>query len=441
MSSRLPLRLRVTLAFAAASVIVLTVLGGFVQLRVSDGLEEHLRDTLGSELDALLAAPASQREEIVLRSHGETFLQVGSERSVSSPQLRTDLRDAPAGFSDRVVRLADDEGTEAESCLILVRRADGQQIIVGTSRAEAEAALSSVRRQLLLGVPMALLLASGLGYAVAGAGLRPIERMRARAAGISARDPSERLPLPEAHDELQRLGVTLNAMLDRLEEGLQRERRFVAEASHELRTPLALMRTELDLALSRPRSPDELRAALRSAMEETDRLSALAEDLLTMAAAGSSAPSLHLAQVDLVELASTVGARFTSAAGQAGRRVLVDAGPQPIPVTGDRSRLERALSNLVDNALRHGAGDVVVAVSVQGGNALLAVSDQGSGFGADARAQGDAFAQRGRGAGLGLSIARALAEAHGGTLTLTSRGTGGAMATIALPGPGNDRWR
>ena len=155
-------------------------------------------------------------------------------------------------------------GGETETGALLVRRSDGQLIVVGTSRQDTEEAVAEVRSQLLVGGPIALAVAGLLGYVVAGTGLRPIERLRARAATISDRSAGERLPLPAAEDELRRLAVTLNAMLDRLDEGLQRQRRFVAEASHELRTPLALMLTEVELALSRPRSPEELVGALRS---------------------------------------------------------------------------------------------------------------------------------------------------------------------------------
>ena len=168
------------------------------------------------------------------------------------------------------------------SCCWYGERATGI-LVVGTSREDAQEALKQLRDQLLVGGLLALVVAGGLGYGVAGAGLRPIEQMRARAATISDRSAGERLPLPAADDELRRLAITLNAMLERLDEGLQRERRFVAEASHELRTPLTLMRTEIELALAQPRPPAELTQALQSMNDEVRRLIALAEHLLERA--------------------------------------------------------------------------------------------------------------------------------------------------------------
>ena len=144
--------------------------------------------------------------------------------------------------------------------------------MTGASLDDRNEALDNLRTILLMGGPVALLLASLAGYIVAGRALRPVEAMRRRAAAISAAEPEQRLPLPEAHDELHRLGETLNEMLGRLEVALERERAFVDDASHELRTPLALHKTELELALRYARTPEEMRAAIASAIEEVDRL-------------------------------------------------------------------------------------------------------------------------------------------------------------------------
>ncbi len=253
---------------------------------------------------------------------------------------------------------------------------------------------------------MPLLVAGGLGYAVAGAGLRPIEQMRIRAATISDRSAGERLPLPSADDELRRLAVTLNAMLERLDEGLQRERKFVAEASHELRTPLTLMLTEIELALARPRPPEELTQALHSLNDEVRRLIALADDLLERAGAERGGLPIVSEPVDLVALATRAADRFRTAAGE--RTISVTA-PRPIEVQGDATRLDRALSNLLDNALRHGAGDIAIEVRATSDGAVLTVTDEGAGFPPD-----DTSKPGGR--GLGLTIVREIVRAHGGTV-------------------------
>lgn len=221
---------------------------------------------------------------------------------------------------------------EQEKLVLLVRPVDEGFLVVGTSREDADEALTVLRNQLLIAGPLALVVAGVLGYLVAGAGLRPIERMRARAATISARTDGERLPVPAADDELRRLALTLNAMIARLEEGLQRERRFVAEASHDLRTPLALMLTEVEFALAQPRPPEELTRALHSIHDEVHRLIALAEDLLERAGPGDGGLPIETHPVDLVALASRVVERFGPAACH--RSIQLTA-PRPVQIQGD----------------------------------------------------------------------------------------------------------
>ena len=437
MLSRVPLRLRVTLAFAVTSALALALLGTFVAITVSRSLEERLRDTVESELESLLAQPAADRATIVRQSSGEVFMQlrVGSQLT-KAPGLRTTIA-APEGFSNRTVRLADDEGVEAEYSLVYVTHADGQEIVVGTTRDDADAAVASIRRQLVIGIPSALLLAAVLGYLIAGAGLRPIERMREHASVISSRRSSARLPLPAARDELHRLGVTLNEMLDRLDAGLIRERRFVAEASHELRTPLALLRTEIDLALAQPRSIDELQAALHSASEETERLIALANGLLDVASTESDHLSLDRTNVDLGSLVSSVVGRFRAMLDAEGRELAFTC-PDKVVVDADRLRLEQAVSNLLDNAVRHGSGRIEVGVQRTGGRAVIQIVDGGPGLDPELLARATEPFAHGRtsgGTGLGLAIVRAIVDTHGGDVTLANvEGPGsGTRVTVSLP--------
>ena len=210
-------------------------------------------------------------------------------------------------------------------------------------------------------------------------------------------------------------------MLARLDDGVARERAFVAEASHELRTPLTLMLTEIELALDRPRGPEELRAALDSLHEEVRRLVGLAEDLLARGAAVEGRLPLTVGMVDLGALAGDVAARFRVAAGE--RAITVHAA-QPVEVQGDATRLDRALSNLVDNALRHGVGDVTVTVDAgHDGGAVLTVADQGLGGAGDT--------PTGR-SGLGIGIVREIVQAHGGTVELPRDG-GPTRVRITLP--------
>ena len=314
-----------------------------------------------------------------------------------------------------------------EPARMLVVPVRSQVLVAGTTRENRAETLSSLRDAFLIGGPVALLLASFAGYLLAGAALRPIEAMRQRAAAISSASLDERLPVAETHDEVSRLGETLNAMLARLENGLARERRFVADASHELRTPLALLTTELELALRHARSAGELRAALESAAESTGRLSRLTDDLLLLARADDGEVALKPEQTDVADVVDQVAERFG-----------VRADADPIVISADPLRLDQALSNMVDNAVRHGVADVVVTARRENGTVEIHVLDGGSGF-------PDAFLARAferfsradpakpGGSGLGLAIVETIARAHGGSAYAANRPGGGADVWLALP--------
>jgi signal transduction histidine kinase len=325
----------------------------------------------------------------------------------------------PTTFTEQDVWLAT-EG-EAETSLVAFQASAGGYLVVGSSQEVAEDALAGLLTQLAIGIPAAVVLASVVGYAVAGAALRPMDQMRRKAAVISATSSGERLPLPRADDEVRRLGLTLNDMLDRLESGWERERRFYAEAGHELRTPLALLRMELDLALSRPRSRDELLAAVRSTSDEVDRLTRLSEDLLTRSRTERGEASLRTCEVEVAALLAVVADRFTPTAASAGRQLTLRIDGHPT-LDADPARLDRALTNLLDNALRHGTGDVTLSAEDVDGRLVISISDCGP-------------AVPGRpGAGLGLSIAEDVAGDHGGVLRVDAGAPGTAtVVRLELP--------
>jgi two-component system OmpR family sensor kinase len=262
--------------------------------------------------------------------------------------------------------------------------------------------------------------------------------MRREAEAVSASRPGRRLPLPRADDEISRLGRTLNAMLGRLETALERERRFVSDASHELRTPLASLRTELELAHRRERTREELEAALRSAAEETERLSQLAEDLLVLARAQGGELPVRRERIRVDELLSDVKERFAQRAAEAGRPLETDA-DGVLELSADRLRTEQALGNLVENALRHGRGRILLLARMDDGHVELHVRDEGPGFSAEFIEHAfEPFrradpARSGPGAGLGLAIVDVIARAHGGAARAANL-DGGADAWLELPG-------
>jgi two-component system OmpR family sensor kinase len=311
-------------------------------------------------------------------------------------------------------------------------------LVVGTTRQDRAETLSSLRGQLLVAIPFALILATLAGYVLAGFALKPVEAMRLRAEEISAETPGERLPVPETGDEIERLGATLNSMLARLEGALERERDFVADAGHELRTPLALLRTELELALRHSETAEELRAAIRAASGEAERLVQLAEDLLLIARTDKGELDLRVEPLEVSTLLASGATRFEWRAAEAGREIVLDASASAV-VGGDRLRLEQALGNLIDNALRYGEGPVRLEARPAGAEIELHVLDDGPGFPLEflpraferfTRSSAD---RSGRSTGLGLSIVQTIASAHGGVAGAANRAEGGADVWIRMP--------
>jgi signal transduction histidine kinase len=249
------------------------------------------------------------------------------------------------------------------------------------------------------------------------------------------------LPIPASLDEIARLGNTLNAMLGRLEAAFDRERRFVDDASHELRTPLAILKAELDLAQSRPRTNPELMAAVRSASEEADRLTSLAETLLVYSRTESGRMPLRRQPTELDQLLHDVCSSLAARAAAAGVTVRVD--PHMVTAVVDPVRIRQAAENMVSNALTHTprGGRVRASATLEGGAVCLTVEDTGPGF--DAGVLPRAFepfttgpaphAGTGQGAGLGLAIVQAIAQAHGGHATAENPPGGGARVTLCLP--------
>jgi two-component system OmpR family sensor kinase len=298
-------------------------------------------------------------------------------------------------------------------------------------------ALDELLGQLALAFSGTLLVGGLVGYRVARAALDPVERMRGRAASAAA-DPSFRLPVPDTRDEISRLAETLNELLTRVEVGVRREQRLVSDASHELRTPLSQLLLQADLALSRDRTPDELRDALMQIQHDARRLVRLANDLLLIARADEGQLPLRPEPVAVREAAEQARERFADTARGAGRAIGVDAEPA-LHVMADPDRLGQLLDALVDNALVHGAGTITISAAAHGPRVALHVTDEGGGFPDDFRDRAfDRFATAGTGRagaanGLGLAIVAALAEAHGGTASAANRPEGGADVWAELP--------
>ncbi|MFG2622561.1 sensor histidine kinase [Streptomyces sp. NPDC048507] len=307
---------------------------------------------------------------------------------------------------------------------LAARDMDGRDVTVyaGTSLSTARHTESLLLTAMAPGIPLLLLLVAAVTWHSTGRSLRPVEAIRAEVAEITERDLGRRVPVPATRDEIARLAGTMNATLDRLEQSMDRQRRFVADASHELRNPIAALRAHVEIAIAHPdllQPPDLL--------DDVIRVQRLADDLLLLARLDAGEHT-RPQPLDLAARARAVVRRRP-----AGRVPITLQAPDPAPVLGHRDRLDRILDNLLDNAQRHARSTVTLTVETTPDQrtVVLTVHDDGAGIpAADLEQVFTRFtrldAARSRdagGAGLGLPIARDIATAHGGTLT-------------AHPGPG-----
>jgi two-component system, OmpR family, sensor kinase len=449
---RIPIRVRVSLTLAIVLALVLLASGLFLDLRFAALTKGTIDDSLRSRAGDVVALVG--QADSGLRSSGRSPLRKSSAGFAEILDSRGAIFDATPQLGRQPVLSAGERAAAARSprffdhgsisgvagpvrLLAVPVHAQGKSLIVvvGTGLTERNAALRNLRALLLLAGAGALILATLAGYLAVAAALRPVESMRRRAEEINEAHPGLRLPVAPADDEVGRLGSTLNSMLDHLEQALTRERTFVTDASHELRTPISILKAEFELALSSNQSRDSLERALRSASEETQRLGQLAEDLLLMSRDGET--SGERANTSVRELFASVQARYANQVKQLGREiVLTDS--DGLQVVADRPGLERALTNLVDNALRHGRGPIMLRARREAGTLELHVQDEGPGFPEDFLPRAfDRFsrAEAGRstqGTGLGLAIVAAVAAAHGGAAHAANV-AGGTDVWLAIP--------
>lgn len=440
MRATVPLRLRLTLAFALSVALVLAGLAVFLYARMSVELRRNidfgLRSRAGVVTTALAergAAPVNSGRSLI--DPDEAFAQVldrtGRIIDTSSAVGRAPL--LPAGTVRHlhrptfISRPLSDVG-DPTRLLAAPVQAGGRSlvVVVGTNLGDMYDALHRLLLLLALGVPAAVLVSSGAGWIVAGAGLRPVERMRRDAAAASLAKAGPALTVPATGDALARLATTLNDLLARQREALDAEHRFIDEASHDLRTPLAVLKAELDLALMRPRSPRELEQAVRTAAVQTDHLVHLAEDLLVHARTRRGPMPVHRERTRLAQFCAACVTPLTAQ----GRQITVQVDDDVVEI--DPVLMRQAVRNLLDNASRHAAGTAVTlraaAIDQQ---MMLCVCDAGPGLpehllGRLSRADTGAD-------GLGLSIVAAIAHAHGGYAEAGAEPDGGASITIVVP--------
>ncbi|WP_407639439.1 sensor histidine kinase [Kitasatospora azatica] len=443
-----PMTVRARATLGASSVVAIAL--AIAALSLLGLLDANLLHNAESDAEAQATGVAQLAQEgrltpLLPPTHGADFLQVvaadgtvlsASQNLTGRPAI-VDRRPSTPGtiFSTWDIGPL---GEEHRQRVVQVTTETGGGLVTvyaGTSLRDFDAADATTTTALVVGMPLLLLTVAAVTWWVTGRALRPVEAIRAEVAAISDRDLHRRVPVPQTHDEVARLAVTMNATLDRLDASGRRQRQFIADASHELRSPITVLRTQLEVALA-VRDPAAWPELIGGALEDTDRLQQLAADLLLLARIDAAEP-LPARPVDLTELVGEAVAK------RRGDRLPVHAELTPgVRVAGSGLWLTRVVTNLLDNAQRFAEREVTVQLrTVEDGRlAVLEVTDDGPGIPPADRERvferftrlDDARSRDHGGAGLGLAIARDLAVHHGGTLT-AEPAERGARLVVSLP--------
>lgn len=357
------------------------------------------------------------------------------ESSVTQPLSGTPWQGTVLSTRNQEVRLSSRTLTSAGKPVAVIQ--------VGESLATLHALLHQLVAALLI-VGFLVLVCCALGsYWLAGRSFAPMKRLAETARKIQAGDLHQRVPVPPVRDEMQYLALTLNEMLDSLEESFSRQRRFVADASHELRTPVAVIRNKAEVALLRSRSPHEYCTTLQGIHAETERLSHLIHDLLALARGDEGQARFECETVQLDALVESVTANACGLAEEHGIHLVVHP-LQPVRLLGDEVRLIQVIMNLLDNAIRYTnpGGRVQVSLLAAPSEARLIVQDTGIGIASEHlphlferfyRADPSRRRTGGSGTGLGLSIVEWIVRKHGGSVEVRSQVGQGSCFTVTLP--------
>ena len=459
--ARLSIRGRLTLLYVALLSLVLVLYAAGASAFLLRNLREQLDHRLNADvetIEGLLALDSSGHIQLMTGNLDEDardfqphFLEVWSTTGsvlYRSPQLgEHDLGTPPAPAANtgrigqRSIQLAD--GTRVR---IVGRRhsIDGTpvRIRLGLSEEPLWSEFWEMVSALAIGLPVALLLIGGTGYAVARRALQPLDSMAKRAEKITADRLGERLPIGNPNDELGHLGRVFNETLGRLERSFEQLRRFTADASHELRTPLTAIRSVGEVSLQRTGDAEYYRDIVGSMLEEANRLTRLVDSLLTMSRADAGRIQLQYSEFPLLDLAKEAAGVIEVLAEEKNQNMSV-AGGDGVLVCGDRLVLRQALINLLDNAVKYSpeGGLIEIRVGSEAGEAFVDVRDSGPGIPPEHRSKVferfyrvDKSRSRGEGgAGLGLSICEWAVHAHGGRIELDCDHGPGSTFRVRIP--------
>lgn len=313
---------------------------------------------------------------------------------------------------------------------------------VGTLLDPVGTMLNHLFLQLIVGLPVAAVIITAGGYLLVRRALIPVEKITRAAERITQHNLSERLPVSQTGDELERLSISLNRMIGRLDDAFQNSKRFVADASHEMRTPLTILRGELENLIEDPRLDAEIRERAASMFEEAVRLSRIVDQLFMLTRLDAGEAQAEWSRFDLGALAKNTAEQLSLLAEDKHISIICDA-HQSVPVEGDPARLKQVVVNLLDNAIKYTRenGRIQLRVQAVNGHAIMEVEDNGVGiprealphvferfYRVDQTRSGDF-----EGAGLGLSIAKAICSAHGAEIEVTSVPSVGSCFRVKLP--------
>ncbi len=463
------IRFRLTVWYAGLLALLLALFGVAVYFGLARYLEWSLKDSLTKQAQQIavshLADVGLTGEDYVIgeiKEHyapeiNSRFVRVtrgdGSLMYVSGvPQDGsfdpTGLT-PPVGINEaqtREVHLPRGRGELLLHTIPFVAR-DGSRFVIemGAPFDQIENVLHGLLLTLALGLPVIVALSIGGGYFVMRRALEPVDALTESAERITSRNLNERLPIVATGDELERLSVSLNSMVARLDAAFTHIRRFSADASHELRTPLTVLRGELEGIAQDPQLTKEMREMIGSALEETERLAKIVESLLVISRLDAGEARMERARLDFAELAEATVEQLSLLAEDKSISLVSDT-PEPVEVEGDRARLKQVVVNLVDNAIKYtpAGGRVEVRVTREEGHALLEVKDTGVGVPKEALPHiferfyrvDKARSRAVGGTGLGLAIVKSICTAHGGQVRVESAENNGSRFEVQLPAAG-----
>jgi signal transduction histidine kinase len=440
------LRGRLALVFGLVTIAVSLLVGGFVLLRYRSGLSSQVTENLETRYSDVRAAVAQASTPVAGRDlpiipRAEVFAQVIDDKGnvvAASPKALLDdpiLSDAQADAATSKPHVIEQPvAPRAHDARLLVgtQQVGSQRlvVVVGASLDSMQRSQHQLETDLAIALPILAAVVIAAGWMLAGAALRPVRAMVGEADAYSTQRRGQRLSVPTG-EELAELARRLNAMLARIEQAIDHEHAFLDDASHELRTPIAIARAEIELA-SMQVDDRAAAAALESALEEVERLDHLATNLLVLARVRAAGPPAA-DPVDLGLVADRALDDVARARGSDGLELRVEGAAA---ATGDAVALERAVMNLVDNAVRHARTRVDVTLTRANGRAMVTVHDDGPGFPVELLDHAvDRFVRgtAGGSAGLGLAIVDAIAVAHGGGIEISNDPAGGASVRLWIP--------